>query len=256
MVSSAESGRERSNRSIIRVSAMAQLRPAKAQSHDDAASQPITPADVTAALGGDRQAMAALVAAARPAVQTEVALALGRWGVARTRDPAQDGRDLLQDVFMWLLANDGAVLRRWDPTRGLGFAAFVGFVGRRHIIDRLRSRGANTRERSEPPDVLESHAGTVPPPEPQIAARRRLDRLLDELRRRVDTRSMQLFDLVYLRDLPVDEVCASVGMTRDAVYAWRSRFKHTIRSVAEAERAHDARVHGGALAESRATEDS
>lgn len=144
---------------------------------------------------------------------------------------------------MWLLANDGAVLRRWDPARGLGFVGFVRFVGRRHIIDRLRSRGANIRERSEPPDVLEGFAGASPPPEPQVAARRRLDRFLTELRQRVDTRSMVLFDLVYLRDLPVEEVCASVGMTRDAVYAWRSRFKHTIRSVVEAERTADA-PHG------------
>lgn len=211
-------------------------RSAKAQSQvARVEAVPLSPAEVVSALAGNRQAMTAVVAALRPVVQAEVAMALTRWGVARTRDPRQDGRDLLQDVFVWLFANDGAALRKWDPARGLPFEGFIGFIARRHIIDRLRSRGATARESSAPPEVLESHAGATATPEPQVAARQRLDRLLDELRRRVDTRSMQLFDLVYLRDLPVDEVCASVGMTRDALYAWRSRFKHTIRSVAEAE---------------------
>jgi len=45
--------------------------------------------------------------------------------VARMLGPGPDVDDLVQDVFVALLAREGAVLRTWDPERGAKLETFV-----------------------------------------------------------------------------------------------------------------------------------
>ncbi len=77
----------------------------------------LSPQDVARALEGDRQAMQALVQRVLPVVQTEVGYALLRGARAPSRDPRQEVRDFVQEVFVSLLAKDGKTLRAWDPNK-------------------------------------------------------------------------------------------------------------------------------------------
>ena len=91
------------------------------------------------ALAGDVAATRRLVAAIMPIVQARVARTLVRRRGGSGRDARQEVQDLAQDVFAALFADDGKVLRAWDPVRGLTLASFCGLVAEREAASILRS---------------------------------------------------------------------------------------------------------------------
>jgi RNA polymerase sigma-70 factor (ECF subfamily) len=42
---------------------------------------------------------------------------------------------------------------------------------------------------------------------------------------------MHLFELLYVEEHTVEEVCAATRLSPDAVYAWRSRLRRTAQSL-------------------------
>src|SRR5215471_16061481 len=87
---------------------------------------------VKAALAGDRRATEDLVGRLARVIQVRVGVALlRRRHAARGRTLAQEVEDLMQEVFAALFEQDGRVLRRWDPARGLSLKSYVGLVAER-----------------------------------------------------------------------------------------------------------------------------
>lgn len=192
-----------------------------------------TPADIDRALAGDRAAMRGLVVYLRPTLHGEVAAALDRRrGLGRGRDVRQEVLDLVQEVFLALLADDGRILRRWNPDAGLGLRGFARMVARHQVASILRS-GRRSPWSDDPTEdaALEAEA---PPTEPvrRLESRAQLDALLDRLRAELDTRGWLLFERLYLDGAPAEAVGGELGMSRDAVYAWRTRFKRRLRALA------------------------
>jgi RNA polymerase sigma-70 factor (ECF subfamily) len=193
----------------------------------------LDPAQVAHALDGDRQAMQALVDRLLPVVQVEVGYALVRGSRTEARDARQEVRDFVQDVFVALLAGRGKVLRSWDPERGRSLDSFVRLVARRHVASILRSgRRSPWTDKPVAGDELErsvaGEAGTARHAE----SNEQLERVIARLGERLDERGMLLFRLLYVEERSVEEVMQTTDMTRDAVYAWRSRFRKLIGSLA------------------------
>lgn len=189
--------------------------------------------NIQAALAGDEPALSRLVRTLTPVIQSRVArsLLLRRTGRAAGRDIRQEVEDLTQDIFLLLFADGGKVLRSWQPERGLSLANFVGLVAERQTVSILRS-GKRSPWKEEPvlPEDLDQ-AAPESGPEEAAASREQLRLLLHRLTEELTPLGRHLFDLLFLRELPFDEVTRQTGMSPDAVYAWRSRLRRLARRL-------------------------
>ena len=198
----------------------------------------MTPEQIDSALSGDRAGMQRLVEGLLPVVQTEVGYALMRGAAIESRDPRQEVRDFVQEVFVQLLAKQGKVLRSWDPTRGRSLDSFVRLVARRQVAAILRSGRRNPwADTPVAGDELEQGLPDDSGARRQLESSDRLRLLLRQLGERLDERGMLIFRMLYVEECSVPEVMETTGMTRDAVYAWRSRFRKLVASLEQGEAA-------------------
>lgn len=189
---------------------------------------------VQRALAGSRTDTLELLRLIRPVIQARAARALLRRRDQRAgREIRQDVEDLTQEVLAGLFADKGKVLADWDPSRGLGLLGYVGLVAERDVASILRSKRRNPWTDEPAPDSsLEARAGAQSGLELHLLERDQLARLLTKLDEQLTSRGRQLFQLLVVEELPVEEICRSFGMTAEAVYAWRSRLGRTARKLA------------------------
>ncbi len=187
---------------------------------------------VLRAVTGDRASIRALVDRLTPVVQARVGRALYRWrGSARGRDLRQELLDLTQEVFAELFARQGRVLRSWDPAKGLSLENFAGLVATRRALSALRSRRQSpfTEEPTAAEDL--DTRDTRPGAEATVASRELFTEILKRLTEELSPQGMQLFTLLFLEQRSVEEVQAEAGLSRDAVYAWRSRLRKRVTAI-------------------------
>lgn len=186
------------------------------------------------AIAGDPTATRQLIGALVPVIQARVARCLAQHGRPETRrNVREEVADLTQEVLTSLFDADARVLRAWDPAKGLSLANFVGLVARRQALSLLR-----TRSRSPWAEEPTGDLGPLLPdgigPEARVASREVLERLLTGLEAELSPLGLELFELLIVEQLDADEVVARTGMSRDAVYAWRSRLGKLVRQRAAA----------------------
>jgi RNA polymerase sigma factor (sigma-70 family) len=183
--------------------------------------------EVREALAGNVAALNRLVRKLTPVIQSRVArgLLLRRTGMAAGRNVRQEVEDLTQEIFLVLFADGGKVLRTWQPERGLSLANFVGLVAERQTASILRSGKRSPWK--EDPTLPEDFTQASPEsgPEEITASREQLRILLHRLTEELSPLGRHLFDLLFLRELPLEEITHQTGMSPDAVYAWRSRLR-------------------------------
>jgi RNA polymerase sigma-70 factor (ECF subfamily) len=197
------------------------------------------------ALSGDAAATRRLVGLLVPVVQARVARILVRRRGGSGRDVRQEVEDLAQEVFVALFAESGKVLRAWDPVRGLSLASFCGLIAERETASILRSgRRSPWTEAATELDELEKELAEVPDVEVRVSSRQQLARLIDRLREALSPRGLELFHRLVIEEESVESVCASTGMTADAVYAWKSRIGKVVRKLAAEIAASEPRVAG------------
>lgn len=185
------------------------------------------------ALMGDAAATRELVRAVLPVVQVRIARVLVRRRAGKSRDVRQEVEDLAQDVFATLFEHDGRVLRAWDSERGLSLASFCGLIAEREAASILRSgRRSPWTEDATASDDLEKDAGVVPDAELRVASREHLELLTERLREELSPRGLEMFQRLLVEEETVESICASTGMTADAVYAWKSRLSKLARKLA------------------------
>jgi RNA polymerase sigma factor (sigma-70 family) len=184
-------------------------------------------------LAGERQAAHTLVLELHSVVQARVARVLRQARPAADRSIQQEVADLTQEVFGRLFGDRGKVLQSWDPERGLSLPNFVGLVTERHVIGALRSDRRNPW--TEDPTMvatLDHHPAETSDPEPMVRSRELLETLLDRLRLALSPLGFHMFRLLYVEECSVEEAAESVHMSADAVYAWRSRLRKLVASLA------------------------
>jgi RNA polymerase sigma factor (sigma-70 family) len=191
---------------------------------------------LTRCLQGDPIAVRAVVDDLTPVIQARAARAIVKRYAhrAQRRDLTQEVEELTQEVFASLFANNAATLRSWDPSRGLSLRNFVGLVAEREIANIVKSgrRRPWSEERTVEADD-ERHAGTTEGPELPLAARELVGQVLEKLKTELSAQGYRLFELLLLDEKTVEEVCSEMGLSRDAVYAWRSRLPKLVRRCAE-----------------------
>ncbi len=176
-------------------------------------------------------AMCQLVRHLSPGVHAAVARTLLQYGRSSAlRNVREETRDMSQDAFAVLFADNGRVLDRWDPAGGLSLGGFAAMVARRRTISSLRSRVRNPWQ-DDPTDCQElarMRAGEDSH-EAAVAARQLLDVALERVRANQSERGRTMLDLLVVQDLDNDEAGARSGLSRGATYQWRSRLLKAVR---------------------------
>lgn len=182
------------------------------------------------ALRGDGVAVRALVDVLTPAIQSAVARVLLRSGARLGRDVRSDVADLTQEVFERLFADDGRVLREWEPERGASLAGFVKIVAERHALSVLRSRRRSPfAEETREPEALDRADGSE---ERWLVQRDLLHAVCARLRGTLSEQGMRAFELLFLEEREPEAVGEALGISRDAVYMWRTRIRQAAREAA------------------------
>jgi hypothetical protein len=196
---------------------------------------PVSAETLERALERDPVAVRALVEAAAPIIQARVARAILRQRATRAQGPRarEEVRDLTQEVFAALFDDDAKALRAWRPDAGLSLANFIGLIAEHQVANIFRS--GKRRPWSEAllfDQDIDGMAEGGPAIDRRIASRQLYAQLLERLRAELTPRGLELFHLLIVQEKPVDDVCASTGMSGDAVYAWRSRLMKLVRKLA------------------------
>jgi DNA-directed RNA polymerase specialized sigma24 family protein len=189
--------------------------------------------DVRRALAGDEAALTRLVRALTPVIQSRVArgLLLWRTGMAAGRDVRQEVPDFTQEIFLTLFADDSKVLRSWQPERGLSLLNFVGLVAERRTASILTNGKKSPWK--EDPTLPEDFDGVSSESDPEeiVASREQFKLLRLRLIQELSPLGRHLFNLLYLRELSVEEVVRITGMSTDALYQWRRRLRLLVRRL-------------------------
>jgi RNA polymerase sigma factor (sigma-70 family) len=181
---------------------------------------------------GDLRAMRQLVTALTPVIRTSVASVLSRSGNSGRREARQEVEDATQTVLLALFADRGRVLLQWDPGRGLSLPSFVALLARRETVSLLRSRRRSPW--TEDPTLNEDlDLNAVPRmgPESETISRDMLANLAVAVREKLSARGMELFEMIFMRGLPPEEVATLTGMTSEAVYTWKSRLTRQVKEI-------------------------
>ena len=189
---------------------------------------------VQRAIDREPEAVRQLVKSLSPVVQGRIAKALmrRRGPHGQRRDVAQEVEDLAQEVFLALFDHGGRALRAWDPERG-PLGAFVALIADHQVFSIFRS--GRRRPWTDDIDILtapDTAASEAHNPETRTASKQVLDTLLDRLRADLSVRGFELFTRLFVEEQSVETVSAELGMSADAIYAWRSRLSKVVKTLA------------------------
>lgn len=188
--------------------------------------------DVQVALAGDVKAMARLVATLTPVIQARAARVLCRSGATSRDAVRQEVEDLVQSIFVSLFADDGKALRRWDPEKGSNLRSFVALVAEREAVSILRTRKRNPF--TEAPTEAEALERAQPASDAHRAwlNRNLMDEVVRRMRGALSEQGYEIFELLFCRERNADSIAELLGLTMDAIYAWRSRIRKTAQAIA------------------------
>jgi RNA polymerase sigma factor (sigma-70 family) len=197
---------------------------------------------VERALSGDAASVRALVDRLSPVIMRRVEATL--WRRTGRANAGQEAADMAQEVFVALFQADGRALRSWDPERGMSFDNFIGLLAQHQVISILRNKRTSPwREEPTITEEIEPLADMVISPETIASSREDLRLLVDRLRETLSARGLEVFQRMIIDEEPLDEIAARTGMTRAALYQWKSRVLRTVRALAQ-EIAADKSKHG------------
>jgi RNA polymerase sigma factor (sigma-70 family) len=173
----------------------------------------------------------ALVDRLTPVVQARIGRALVAWARGHGRDRIREEvADMTQDVLAALFASDGRLLRSWDVQKGLSLENFAGLVARRYALSALRT---NKRNPFTEDATLESEFDELnleaPSHEGAVMSRDLLRQVFGSLDAKLSPLGRTLFQALFIDQLEVSELMLQTGLSRDAVYAWRSRLTKLLR---------------------------
>ena len=182
-----------------------------------------------------------LVIALSPIIRRSVTREMRRRAGSR-RAFQQDVEDMVQMVLLSLFTREGGALEAWDPNhgQGLGLEDFVSLVAARQVDAVLRSRRRSPwTEEAMVSEAIDETPVSRAGPETVTGSRRMLFMVADRLRARVSPLGLEIFEMLFLRDLSPEDVGTALGLRTPTVHTWRSRLSRAAREiVAELEGVH------------------
>lgn len=138
---------------------------------------------------------------------------------------------MIQEVFLALFDDDARALRAWDPSRPL--SPFVAVIADHQVASILRSgKRKPWRDEHEGAVDVDTFGAQGGSPEAIVGTTQLYDSILARLRAELSPKGLELFQLLVVEEQPIEELCATTGMTRDALYAWKSRLLKQVKKLA------------------------
>ena len=190
---------------------------------------------VASVVGRDPDACRQLVRRLTPIVQRRVGRRYEHFSRLR-QAPLERSQvlDLTQEVLVVLFENDAAVLRRWDPARGLSLDNYVGCVAEREAAAILRSgRRSAWAETPTASDLIDLGAHTDGA-EQRVTSRDELLEIWHRLEEQLSARGLALFEALLIEERPIDELCERFETTANALYVFRSRVRERLQGIRRA----------------------
>ncbi|MCX4240544.1 sigma-70 family RNA polymerase sigma factor [Paraliomyxa miuraensis] len=187
----------------------------------------MTPKDIARMLDGGPGAREPLFRTLITFIHKEAARHLSRFPET-TKD---DVLDLVHDVCVALLENDGRTMRAWNPLRGRNLESYIRMVTRCRLISRdhkalrrLPAAPIMRLDEAQPADDAKN-------PEDSFANAMLLQRIMDELDGELGDRDRLLFHLLYVEQVSSQEAGALADMTEGAINTWKHRLKHRVAKI-------------------------
>lgn len=184
---------------------------------------------VPRALAGDSEAVETLVDRLMPVVRARVRRALAKRG--RSLGP-NDGDDLVQEIWLVLIAHEGRQLLAFDPERGMTLEGYVGLVAEREVgnlIDRERAKKRGGHLRAVELDEAESAAMAASPEEGAIAANLAA-KLGEHIQNAMPARGQLVFRHAFTDGREPPEVAKLMGVSVQVVYNWQHKIRELART--------------------------
>ena len=134
-----------------------------------------------------------------------------------------DLEDLSSDVFLAVLADDMAVLRRFRGQSSL--ATYLTVVARRVVVRELLHRRTETPAADHPADIENVADQNGHHVEERLESREQVERLLEEL----DGEEAQVVRLYHLEGKSYDEISQQIGMPANSIGPTLSRARAKLR---------------------------
>lgn len=182
------------------------------------------------ALTGHKASQRMLIRRLMPVICAHVRRALARR--AGRMSAAEDGHDVVQEIWLVLMRDDGAQLRSFDP-RKASLEWYVGLIADREVGNRLQKARALKRGGDQRPVDLDDArhvAAAGPTPEEASMQRDLAGRLSTHLLDALPPKGQLVFRLLYTDGCDVKQAAEAMGVNRQVVYNWQ--FK--IRKLAQA----------------------
>lgn len=193
-----------------------------------------TPGLIRRALERDAELCAQLIEYLTPIIRQRVTRALRARGASGSGMVGGcDLDDATQHVFEYLFASNGRALCTWDPDRGSGLKGFVVMVADRQVCSLLRRKHCRPGVEMAAHETIANTQSPCPDPDRAADARDRLDKLMRGLKSALTERGFHVCVEMFVQERSTQELQASLGMSRDALYAWRSRIRRTAVEVAD-----------------------
>ncbi|HET6429247.1 MAG TPA: sigma-70 family RNA polymerase sigma factor [Phycisphaerae bacterium] len=143
--------------------------------------------------------------------------------LGRGRDRTEEAEDVAQDVFVRLVRNDFALLRRYDPDRS-SITTWLTIVSRSVAIDHLRRRRLQAVSLDDAPP-------TTAPPEPQTPSTPTAEHPMELL----TARQKLVLQLIYDRDMDPEAVGRVLGISAQTVRSTKHKALQRLREYYEKE---------------------
>lgn len=197
-----------------------------------------TPEEVRAAFSDQPGMLRPLARWLLPVVDQKVMYVLRPIALQKRRDLTMIRQDLVQDLLVEFLRDDGKLLRQWDPERGCTILSFIGLVTRCYIHHRFRRFKGNPWA-SEPVSAEEMTAlvddgvSLGPNLVEDLEHRQRLEQLHQKFVAQLSPRDQARFAALFVQQRSPAEVAADEGVTENAIHQWSSRIVRKIRGLFE-----------------------
>ncbi len=174
---------------------------------------------------GDREAARLLLHRVAPVIRARCRRVVSRSGGAAHAD------DLVQEVWLSLLADEARALLDFQPDRGVSFEGYVGMLSERAAWKVLRRGQAQKRGghlRLVELDYATEQAAESANPAAVAEARDMAARLGEHLGEHLPPRGQLIFRYVFTDGCTVQQTAECLGVSPQVVYNW----SHRIRAVA------------------------
>lgn len=138
----------------------------------------------------------------------------------------EDVRDMVHDIWLSLIENDKKPLRRFDPSREIRVATWIGLLARNKTIDRLRTTHERTVSMSDAaPDAEPASKAPLPHEDLEDRECRTLANLaLEQLR----SKDRNFLEEWYVDDRDPQDLADQYGISVSTVYSRRFKIQERL----------------------------